>query len=180
MDNILDKELTLEDLKRQVANQKQVEETGTRVQLIIFKQAGQEYALPIDQIKEVVLRPSIAKVPQTQSYIKGVANIRGNLIAILDLEEKLGVSNSAAQNQDANYTLVIESEEFKIGVLVKEVPNTLTVNTKDIDSSSGIMQYSSLDELSMKGIVKVENRMIILLDMIQMMQTEELKSITKI
>ena len=58
------------------------------MQLIIFKLAGEEYGLSIDQIKEVVLTPRVAKMPQTPAYIKGVANIRGNIIAIMDLEQK--------------------------------------------------------------------------------------------
>lgn len=177
-----DKELTLEELKRQVAlGEKENDNSGERTQLIVFKLSDEEYALPIDQIKEVVLTPSVAKVPQTPPYIKGVANIRGNLIAIVDLEEKFGLSNKTMKEaKQSNYTLVIESEDFKIGVLVKEVPNTLNVKVKDIDESSSIMQYSSLDENAMKGIVKVEDRMIIMIDMFSMMQSEEVKNLTKI
>ena len=177
-----EKEVTLNELKKQVASQQQeTEDKGQHIQLIVFKQADEEYALPISQIKEVVLTPSVAKVPQTPPFIKGVANIRGNLIAIIDLEKKFGLSK-ANDNEgiNANYTLVIESEEFKVGVLVKEVPNTLSVSTNNIDNSSGIMQYSTLDENSIKGIVKVKDRMIILIDMIQMMQSEEMKNFTNV
>lgn len=176
------KEITLEELKQQVAKQNQAtEKAGKRIQLIVFKLAGEEYALPIDNVKEVVLTPGIAKVPQTPSYIKGVANIRGNLIAIVDLEEKFGLkAKDNAAEKSGNYTLVIESQELKIGVLVKDVPNTLSINTNNIDSSSGIMQYSSLDEEAIKGIVKVDNRMVILIDILTMMQTQEMKNLTKI
>lgn len=177
-----EKEITLEELKRQVAqSDKEKDDSGERTQLIVFKLSSEEYALPIDQIKEVVLTPSVAKVPQTPPYIKGVANIRGNLIAIVDLEEKFGLSNKTIKEAEhSNYTLVIESEDLKIGVLVKEVPNTLNVKVKDIDESSNIMQFSSLDENAMKGIVKVDDRMIIMIDMLKMMESEDVKSFTKI
>lgn len=177
-----EKEITLEDLKKQVAKENHsAEQAGTRIQLIVFKLAGEEYALPIDDVKEVVLTPGIAKVPQTPSYIKGVANIRGNLIAIVDLEEKFSLRKSEnGSATSGNYTLVIEGQDVKIGVLVKEVPNTLSINTNNIDNSSGIMQYSSLDESAIKGIVKVDNRMVILIDILTMMQTQEMKDLTKI
>lgn len=64
-------ELTLSDLKEQIEQEEEAQDIGARVQLIIFKLGGEEYALEIDQIKEVVLTPGIAQIPQTPPYIKG-------------------------------------------------------------------------------------------------------------
>lgn len=171
------KELTVEEVKKQASLEKKQEEIGSLVQLIIFKLGEEEYALNIDQIKEVVLTPGIAKIPQTPNYIKGLANIRGNVIAIVDLEKKFNLGEN--DTQKGNYTLVVESESFKIGVLVKEVPNTLTVDEKDIDNSTSILQYSNLDQDCIRGIVKSGERMIILVDMIKMMEAEDLNKLNK-
>ena len=175
-----DKELTLDDIRKQVSSHKAESMRGARIQLIIFKLGGEEYALNIDQIKEVVLTPGIAKIPQTPGYVKGVANIRGSIIAIVDLEEKFGLQQENKQSIIGNYTLVVESEEFKIGVLVTEVPNTLSVYENDIDTSSSVIQYSNLKEDCIRGIVKSGDRMIILVDMIKMMDSEDLLKVTKI
>ena len=79
-------------------------------QIVVFKLGNEEYGLKIDQIKEVVITPAITKMPQTPSYMKGVANIRGNVIAILDLEEKFSLANQTeTRSAGANFTLVIES-----------------------------------------------------------------------
>ena len=152
-----------------------------KILLIVFKLGVEEYALPIDQIKEVVLTPRISKIPQTPSYIKGVANIRGNVISIVDLEERFGLAEKGKQEMEeveanANYTLVIESEEYKIGVLVKEVPNTLSVNRSEVDSTSNIIKHSSLDENAINGIVKIGDRMIIMVNILSMMQAGDIKS----
>ncbi|UKN01601.1 chemotaxis protein CheW [Paracrocinitomix mangrovi] len=173
------KELTVEEVRKQAALEKKQEEVGTLVQLIIFKLGEEEYALNIDQIKEVVLTPGIAKIPQTPDYIKGVANIRGNVIAIVDLERKFNLSDTAKLEEKGNYTLVVESDSFKIGILVKEVPNTLTVAEKDIDNSTTVLQYSNLDQDCIRGIVKSGERMIIMVDMIKMMEAEDLNKLTK-
>lgn len=149
---------------------------GKRVQLIVFKLGAEEYALPIDQIKEVVITPHVAQVPRTPDHIKGVANIRGNVIAIMDLEDKFNlknISNTSKNEIQYNYTLVIESDEHKVGILVNEVPNTLNTFESAIDNSSNVMQYSSLDEDCITGIVKVDSRMIILIDIIKMVRNEE-------
>ncbi|MDO1446691.1 chemotaxis protein CheW [Rhodocytophaga aerolata] len=147
----------------------------SRTQLIVFKLGKEEYGLAIDQIKEVVLTPNITRMPQTAPYIKGVANIRGNIIAILDLEEKFGISDKTIDSPVVGkYTLVVASEEYKIGILVKEVPNTLSVSKADIDETVSIVHDDKQDSNYIKGIVKVNNRLIILIDIYQIMNKQEL------
>jgi len=173
-------EYTLEDVKKEADNHQHENEHTEEIQLIIFKLAGEEYGLSIDQIKEVVLTPKVAKMPQTPPHIKGVANIRGNIIAIMDLEQKFGLNSQHQPTKGAhsNYTLVLESEKFKVGVLVKEVPNTLSIAVKDIDAASEFMQYSSLDADSLIGVVKSEDRMIILIDMLKLIEAEGIGATT--
>lgn len=149
-----------------------------RHQLIVFKLGEEEYGLKIDQIKEIVLTPSITRMPQTESFIKGVANIRGNIITIVDLEEKFAVNGHLTQAEKEKlglYTLVIESDVLKVGILVREVPTTLAASDNDIDESQNIVHDSSMDDNYIKGIVKIENRLIILIDIFKVM-TEEIIS----
>src|SRR3954467_12787508 len=101
------------------------------LQIVVFKLGGEEYGMHIDQIKEVVITPNITKMPQTPSYVRGVANIRGNVISIFDLEDRFNLTR-ASQDQKSKYTLVVESEDIKMGLLLNEVPNTVSVNTSDL------------------------------------------------
>jgi purine-binding chemotaxis protein CheW len=171
-------ELTLADLEKEVSEQTEKNtDVGQKKQLIIFKLGSEEYALNIDQIKEVVLTPGIAKIPQTPSYVKGVANIRGTIIAIIDLNDKFKIGDE--NDTIGKFTLVVESEEFKVGILVKEVPNTLTVGEKEIETNLSILQYSDLDEECITGIVKKGDRMIIIVDMVKMMNLEDFNNFNK-
>jgi purine-binding chemotaxis protein CheW len=165
---------SIEDVRNEASKEQQKAEHSERVQLIIFKLGTEEYGLSIDQIKEVVLTPRIAKMPQTPDYIKGVANIRGNIIAIMDLEQKFGLNSSNTNDYNhSNYTLVVESDQFKVGILVKEVPNTLSISVNDIDTASSFVQYTTLDTDSVIGVVKSGDRMIIMIDMIKLISDEE-------
>lgn len=170
-------EYTVDDVKREATSEVKKREHSERMQLIIFKLGSEEYGLSIEQIKEVVLTPRIAKMPQSSEYIKGVANIRGNIIAIMDLEQKFGLTKEHKTDDanNSNYTLVVESEEYKVGVLVKEVPNTLSISVSDIDTASNFVQYTSLDTDSVIGVVKSGERMIILIDMIKLIEAENIK-----
>lgn len=170
------KEYTIEDVQKEAEKHQKKKEQSELMQLIIFKLAGEEYGLSIDQIKEVVLTPRVARMPQTPSYIKGVANIRGNIIAIMDLEQKFGLGDGLDEESNQNYTLVVENKAFKIGVLVKEVPNTLTIEVDDIDKASTLIQYSTLDASCLMGVVNVGDRMIILIDMVKLIESEGVKT----
>ncbi|MDX2189147.1 MAG: chemotaxis protein CheW [Bacteroidota bacterium] len=151
------------------------------MQIIVFKLGTEEYGLPIDQIKEVVITPNITKVPLSAPHIKGVANIRGNILAIVDLEQKFDLEEKEQQSSSdytQNYTLVIESDELKVGVLVKDVPNTLAIAQNDIDTSPGIISDSNSDKNYINGIVKLNNKLIILIDIFKIFSKDEVTVIT--
>lgn len=148
------------------------------LQIVVFKLGNEEYGLHIDQIKEVVITPTITRMPQTPTYVKGVANIRGNVIAIFDLEERFRLARTA-QNQTNKYTLVVESEDVKMGLLVSDVPNTVSVNSADLDETIGIINDASAETNYIKGIIKTGSRLIILIDIFKVIDQEMSNSIKK-
>lgn len=144
--------------------EEQKQTAASNQQIVVFKLGQEEYGMPIDQIKEVVITPTITKMPQTPEFVKGVANIRGNIIAILDLETKFGLPPATVLGKrDNNFTLVIESEDHKMGVLVKEVPNTLSIARSSIEESVFASEGFN-DQNYITGIVKVDKRLIIMID----------------
>jgi len=149
---------------------------GQNIQLVVFKLGNDEYALSIDAIKEVVITPAITRVPLAPKHIRGVANVRGTILAIVDLEEKLSIQQSerGIDTVKQNFLLVIESEDCKMGILVKEVPNTLSVSPEMIDNSPGLLQESNSEKGYVKGIAKVNNRLIVLVDVFKFVSKEDI------
>ena len=155
----------------------QLEDQVTIQQIVVFKLGQEEYGLPIDQIKEVVITPTITRMPQTPDYVKGVANIRGNVIAILDLEEKFGLSSGEQSTVQSHFTLVIESEEYKMGILVREVPNTLSISSSAIENS--VFTGEQGEQSYITGIVKLEKRLIIMIDIFKVINEQEAQQLFK-
>jgi purine-binding chemotaxis protein CheW len=148
-------------------------------QIVVFRLGQEEYGLPIDQIKEVVITPTITRMPQTPPFVQGVANIRGNVIALLDLENKFGLQrNNDSVHSGNHYTLVIESEEFKMGILVREVPNTLSISSAEIESSIFIGDQQS-EQAYITGIVKLDKRLIIMIDIFKVINEQEAQQLVK-
>lgn len=147
-------------------------------QIVVFKLGNEEYGMQIDHIKEVVITPNITKMPQSNAYIRGVANVRGNVIAILDLEERFKLERIILE-KGSRYTLVVESEELRMGLLVSDVPNTITVRESEIDTNVGIVGDTSAEANYIKGIVKSGKRLIILIDIFKVVDHETAASMKK-
>lgn len=159
-------------------NTKEISSTSNKtLQIVVFKLGQEEYGLHIDQIKEVVITPNITRMPQTESFVKGVANIRGNVIAIFDLEDRFNLVRSQASGN--RYTLVVESDDVKLGLLVNEVPNTVSVNAGDLDESVGIINDANAETNYIKGIIKHDDRLIILIDIFKVIDQEMSNTIKK-
>ena len=151
---------------------------GQSVQLIVFKLGGERYALEIDKVKEIVPAPQVSKLPRAPKFMKGVANIRGSVMVIMDLEEKFELFKSE-EISEKTFTLVIKNDRFRAGILVSEVPTTLKVQGDIIESSSHIMSNTVLDETFIKGLIKQEDGMIILLDIIELIESDEIRVIAE-
>src|SRR5688572_19281876 len=155
-----------------VKSTSQTAATNRSLQIVVFKLGQEEYGLQIDQIKEVVITPNITRMPQTPSYVRGVANIRGNVIAIFDLEDRFNLVRSDVQTHGNKYTLVVESDDFKMGLLVNDVPNTISVSAGDLDESVSIINDAHTGDNYIKGIIKSGGRLIILIDIFRVIDQD--------
>jgi purine-binding chemotaxis protein CheW len=145
------------------------------IHLIVFVLGAEEYAIRIEQVKEVTLTPDITRMPKTPAFIKGVANIRGDIIAIMDLEERFKISKvkSDIAVYRNTYTLVLDAGDFTIGLIVKEVPQSLSLPVSQIDKTPSFIQELNINENFIEGIGKTQNRLIIILDILRILTSDE-------
>jgi len=146
---------------------------GHTLQLVKFELGGDQYAIEINKIKEVVSTPPLSKIPHAPEYIKGIASIRGSMTVIMDLAEKFElISSEESRMRELNFTMIIQSPHFKVGILVKEVPTTLKVLGDIIESSAGLVNTSSLEETYIKGLIKLKADVIIFIDIIDLIESD--------
>ena len=155
-------------------SEKQDQVVEATMHLIIFRLGKEEYGIRIDQVKEVTLTPKIARMPKTPPFIKGVSNIRGDIIAIMDLEERFNISVSTPEELSGKtYTLVTEAKDYTLGITVREMPQSLTLPVSRIDRTPSLLQDININQHYIEGIAKFEGRLIILLDIYKILtQTE--------
>lgn len=84
-----------------------------------FRVGNIHLVTPLDQVSEVLSYPNVTSVPRTKSWVKGVANIRGNLVTVVDLSRHFG--KEPVFVDDRARVMVLGSQELRAGVLVSEV-----------------------------------------------------------
>ncbi len=152
------------------------EDKGERHQIVVFKIGDEEFAVNINMVKEVVEMPPVTPIPQAPPYVLGVANVRGNVHAILDLGIRLGLTDKdETDGTNQPYVLVLDDEEIKVALHVNQVPAASQVFEAEIERSSAAMTRSQQEQPYIEGIINQENRMITLVNLIELTKVSELE-----
>ena len=131
---------------------------------LTFVLAGEEYGIGILKVKEIIGIMQITMVPQTPAYMKGVINLRGKVIPIVDLRVKFGIETM--EYTDKTCIIVVEvasnGQKVMIGILVDSVSEVLNIKGADIEDAPNF--GSSLNTNYILGMAKTGERVKILLE----------------
>lgn len=153
----------------------------TLVQLVIFELDKEEYAVPIEDLREIIRIPEIAPVPNSPEFIRGILNLRGTIVVVVDLEKRFHlVRESKAPPQ---HIVITEANGSTFGIVVDHVSEVLRVPVSKIQPTPALVS-SKIHAEYLKGVVVMEegakSRLIILLDLPKMLQEGELLNVKAI
>jgi purine-binding chemotaxis protein CheW len=129
-------------------------ETNDR-QLVIFSLGGEEYALPISAVHEIIRHTEPRSVASASGNVRGVISLRGKIIPVIDLASSLG-TQSTEQVEGAKI-VIVEAGSDMVGVIVDDVEEVLTVQVDQIDPVPA-------RDSSIEAIAKIGDRLVGLLD----------------
>lgn len=130
------------------------------VQVVAFNLGEEEYAVDILAVQEINRLLHITRVPRSNRFIEGVINLRGNVIPIINLHKKFNLKQP--ENSDDTRIIVFQVDDVKAGFIVDGVSEVLRLSAADIEETQSV--YGSLDANVIRGIGKVQGRLVILLD----------------
>lgn len=146
------------------------------MQLVSFRLAQEEYGVEITKVQEIILMGEITRVPQTPDYIKGLINLRSTVIPIVDLRLRFGLSQEEAT--DETRIMVVNVAGKTIGIIVDAVSEVLRIAHEQIAPPPPTV--AGLGREYLTGLVKLENRLLILLDIDKILGQEEMAAATSI
>ncbi len=137
---------------------------------LTFGLAGEEYGLEILRVREIIGMMDITPVPRTPQFVRGVINLRGNVIPVIDLRLKFEMP--AAERTDETCIIVVDVEQVEMGIVVDKVEEVLDIIAEDIEPapSFGV----TVDTHFILGMGKTDNRVTILLDIGSVLSADEI------
>jgi purine-binding chemotaxis protein CheW len=123
-------------------------------QLVVFTLGSEHYALPIQQVHEIIRYSQPRSVASRAEWVRGVISLRGRIVPVYDLAARLGVSSELS---DQTKIVIVESGDETAGVIVDDVDEVLTIEDAQIE------EIPSADAALIDSIAKVEDRLVVLL-----------------
>ena len=139
------------------------------VQVAAFKLLKEEYGVNILNVQEIKVLTDITRVPFATDYIKGVINLRGSVLPVIDLKRRIGLED--APYTDATRIIIMKIGEFSIGMIVDAVTEVLTISGRDINPAKDVSDSTSNRFVSSIG--NIDARLIIMLNLDEIVDLPE-------
>jgi purine-binding chemotaxis protein CheW len=149
---------------------------GELKQLISFEVGEEEYGLDILRVKEIIRLREFTRLPQSPSFVKGIINLRGDVIPIIDLRDKFGMIE--AEYGETTRIIVVDLDDKLVGMVVDAASQVVRVPADQIDPPPPIIGGLSAEYII--GVGKLEGRLIILLNIDWILSSEEKVEIERI
>jgi purine-binding chemotaxis protein CheW len=146
---------------------------------LTFSLADEEYGIGILKIREIIGMMSITSVPQTPPFVKGVINLRGKVIPVVDLRLRFGMQEIEYTERTCIIVVEIEGQAVtvQIGIVVDAVSEVLNIKGEDIEDTPTF--GTKLDTEYILGMAKMEGGVKILLDIDQVLSADEVAALEK-
>lgn len=126
-------------------------------QLVIFKLGTQVYAFPISQVREIIQYDSATIVPNASNYIEGIINLRGKVIAVINLANRFQL---VVEGQKAQRAIIVDTDQQQLAVIVDEVTEVKYLDNRQMDT----LEVIDVRNECVRGVVQDGERLLILLD----------------
>lgn len=143
-------------------------------QYLTFMLGGEMFAIGILNIKEIIEYGRLTTVPMMPDFIRGVINLRGSVVPVIDLSARFGRAPAATTRRSCNVIIEVEAEAGKqdIGIVVDSVSEVLAISPAEIEPAPAFGANIRTDFI--RGMGKVDGRFVIILELDKVLSVGEL------
>lgn len=153
--------------------EKKTESGDEILQLVSFKIGSEEFGIDILKVQEINRMLEVTKIPNSPDFIEGIVNLRGRIIPVVDLRRRLNLSN--IDHDKETRIVVVDLDGRTIGFIVDEVSEVLRIPKNITEPPPSMIAGINSDFITAVG--KLEDRLLILLDLDKIFTLEEIESI---
>ena len=127
-----------------------------------FRHCGMDIAVPLENVLEVMPTSNTTPIPNAKSYMRGIMNLRGRIVTVIDLNPKLGIRDKMRIDSE-NVIVMMHAEDVTMGVVVEEITNVVSAYESQIysiDEFDADVRANHVNE-----IIRIDDGMILILDL---------------
>ena len=145
----------------------------TQHQYLTFAVSGEEYAVPILRVKEIIALDTVTRVPRTPAFIRGVINLRGSVVPVIDVAEKFGYGATVASRSTCIVIVeaTIDEHALVLGLLVDAVSEVIELQAEDIQEPPRF--GTQIDLAFLVGMGRAGNHFVLMLDLDKVLAAAE-------
>ncbi|SDM98361.1 purine-binding chemotaxis protein CheW [Paenibacillus sp. yr247] len=147
---------------------------GEEKKVIVFALGTEEYGVEVEKVRTIERMQPMTRVPKAPKFIKGVINLRGVVIPIIDLRSRFGLEEQATT--DTTRIIIVSAGDFEVGLIVDSANDVIDLDTDNIDNPPEIV--GGIKAKYLDGIARVgEQRLLVLLNLEQVLDRNEIQQL---
>ncbi len=145
--------------------------------LVTFELSGEEFGVDIMQVSEVIPVPRITRIPQAPDCVKGLINLRGKILVVVDLNKRLELS--LKKTDSLSRIIIVEIKDTVVGMLVNSTKEVMSLPLSSIQPPPEMIK-SKINAEYLRGVGKIGNRLLILLNLAKVLGEEEIEELSEL
>ncbi|MFD1177213.1 chemotaxis protein CheW [Paenibacillus puldeungensis] len=144
---------------------------GEELKVIVFKLGHEEYGIEVDKVQTIERMMPITRVPKTFSFVKGVINLRGVVIPVIDLRGRFGLPE--AEFTDQTRIIIVTANEMEVGFIVDSANDVIDLNSDLIDTPPDVV--GGIKARYLQGVARIsDERLLVMLNLSEVLNRKEI------
>lgn len=143
---------------------------GEEIKVIVFALANEEYGIEVEKVKTIERMMPMTRVPKTYEFVKGVINLRGVVVPVIDLRGRFGLPES--EYTDNTRIVIISVNDMEVGMIVDSANDVIDVDSDEIQDPPEIV--GGVRAKYLRGVARVGERLLVLLNLKEVLSKSEI------
>ncbi|BFH14810.1 chemotaxis protein CheW [Paenibacillus melissococcoides] len=141
------------------------------MKVVVFMLGTEEYGVEVEKVKTIERMMPITRVPKTYDFIKGVINLRGVVIPVIDLRGRFGLPEAEATDQTR--IIIVAHSDLEVGFIVDNASDVIDINEEHIEPAPEVV--GGIQAKYLRGVAKIgEDRLLIMLNLAEVLNKSEI------
>lgn len=146
------------------------------VKVIVFLLKDEEYGVEVEQVRSIERFEHVTRVPGTPDFVEGVINLRGVVTPIIDLRKRFGIEETS--RNETTRVIIVTVNQMDVGLVVDSANDVIDIQRSDVEPPPEVV--GGLEAEYIRGVAKLEKRLLILLNLEKVLSPDELQELQEI